>query len=68
MLSVRGLYKGLRMVRNGARFIMSNHEAPLAFDEGEKRYFVHNSKAEKREPSQATSLEAVLRPRGRNAA
>lgn len=46
MVSVRGLYKGQRMVRNHARFVMfSNHEAPLSFEDGERRYFIHNSKA-----------------------
>lgn len=51
---------------NFARFLMfSNHPAPLSIEEGDRRYFVVNSKAQPRTPAYYQTLnEYVSSPRG----
>ena len=51
-VSVNIKYGPQKEVQNFARFLMfSNHSAPINIEEGDRRYFVVNSKATARDPS-----------------
>jgi hypothetical protein len=50
-VSVNIKYGPQKEVQEFARFLMfSNHSAPLSIEEGDRRYFVVNSKATARDP------------------
>lgn len=60
-VSVNMKYDPQMIVKNYARFIIfSNHVAPFDLEDGDRRYFVHHSKARPKEPSYYDALNAYI--------
>jgi hypothetical protein len=60
-VSVNMKYGPQMIVRNCARFIMfSNHAAPVDLEDGDRRYFVFDSKAQPRDAGYYEALNAYL--------